>query len=64
MRLFTAFLGALTFATSAAAQSFSLHIETSQSQFRIGEAIGLKAVFEMTQATDVPHPGIRDGWSC
>jgi hypothetical protein len=51
----------LTFATSAAAQSFSLHIETSQSQFRIGEAIGLKAVFEMTQATDVPSPG-HPGW--
>jgi hypothetical protein len=55
------FLGALTIATSAAAQSFSLHIETGQSQFRIGEAIGLKIVFEMTHAADAPSSD-QPGW--
>jgi hypothetical protein len=51
---FTILLGALSIATGAPAQSFSLHIETpiNQSQFRIGEAIGLKLNFEMTHNTD------------
>jgi hypothetical protein len=63
MRLFTMLLGALIIATSAAAQSFSLHIETpfGQSQFRTGEAIGLKVVFEMTHDTDVPSTS-QPGW--
>ena len=54
-------LGALTIATSAAAQSFSLHIETGQAQFRAGEAIGLKVVFEMTPYADAPSPS-QPGW--
>jgi hypothetical protein len=47
MRLLTMLLGALTIATSAAVQSFSLHIEPAlgQSQFRIGEEIGLNSFF-------------------
>src|ERR1700684_3387111 len=60
MRLLTMLLGALTIATSAAAQSFSLHIETGPSQFRTGEAIDLKLIFEMTLDTD-SSPG-RQGW--
>jgi hypothetical protein len=60
MRLLTMLLGALTIATSAAAQSFSLHIETGQFQFRTGEAIGLKLIFEMTHDTGAP-PGSQ-GW--
>jgi len=63
MRLFTMLIGALAIATSAAAQAFSLHIETplSQSQFRIGEAIGLKLIFEMTHATDAASAS-QPGW--
>ena len=53
----------LIIVTSAAAQTVSLHIETSsgQSQFRIGEAIGLKATFERTLAPDAP-PADQPGW--
>jgi len=54
MRPLTMLLGALTIATSGAAQSFSLHMETNQSQFRTGEAIGLTLIFEMTHDTDAP----------
>jgi hypothetical protein len=61
MRLLTMLLGVLTIATSAAAQSFSLHIETGQSQFRTGEAIGLKLIFEMTHDADAPPAG-QPGW--
>jgi hypothetical protein len=63
MRLLTMLLGVLTIATStsAAAQSFSVHIETGQSQFRTGEAIGLKLIFEMTHDTDAPSPS-QPGW--
>src|ERR1700733_5122441 len=61
MRPLTMLLGALTIATSAAAQSFSLHIETGQAQFRAGEAIGLKVVFEMTPYADAPSPS-QPGW--
>jgi hypothetical protein len=61
MRLLTMLLGAFTIATSAAAQSFSLHIETGQSQFRTGEAIGMKLIFEMTHDTDAPSPS-ELGW--
>jgi hypothetical protein len=63
VRQFTMLIGALAIATSAAAQAFSLHIETplSQSQFRIGEAIGLKLIFEMTHATDAASAS-QPGW--
>jgi hypothetical protein len=63
MRLFTILLGALTIAFSAAAQSFSLQIETpfGQSQFRAGEAIGLKVVLEMTHDMDAPSAS-QPGW--
>jgi hypothetical protein len=37
--------------TNAAAQSFSLHIETGQFQLRIGEAIGPKLILETTHDT-------------
>ena len=62
MRLLTMLLGALTIATSAAAQSISLHIEPAlgQFQFRIGEEIGLKLAFEMRD-TDAPPAG-QPGW--
>lgn len=57
------FLGVFAIATCAAAQTFSLHIETrpGQSQFRVGEAIGLKAMFEMTPASDA-SPANQPGW--
>ena len=63
MRLLTMLLGSLTIATSVAAQSISLHIELAlgQSQFRTGEAIGLKLIFEMTHDTDAPPAG-QPGW--
>jgi hypothetical protein len=63
MRLLTMLLGALTIATSVAAQSISLHIEPAlgQSQFRIGEEIGLKLAFEMMNDTDAPPAG-QPGW--
>jgi hypothetical protein len=63
MRLLTMLLGAWTIATSVAAQSISLHIEPAlgQSQFRIGEEIGLKLVFEMMPGTDAPPAG-QPGW--
>lgn len=56
-------LAVFAIATSAAAQTFSLHIETSpdQSQFRIGEVIGLNVIFEMTPASDAP-PASQPGW--
>jgi hypothetical protein len=56
MRLFTVLLGTLTLASCGAAQSFSLHIETSQSQFQIGEAIGLHVIFEMTHDSGAISP--------
>jgi hypothetical protein len=61
MRLLTVLFGALTIATSSDAQSFSLHIETGQSQFRIGEAIGVKLIFEMTHDADAPSSS-QPGW--
>jgi hypothetical protein len=63
MRLLTMLLGALTIATSVAAQSISLHIEPAhgQSQFRIGEGVGLKLAFEMMHDTDAPPAG-QPGW--
>ncbi len=63
MRLLTMLLGALTIVTSVAAQSISLHIEPAlgQSQFRIGEEIGLKLAFEMMHDTDAPPAG-QPGW--
>ncbi len=46
MRLSKTLLGVLAVATGADAQVFSLHIETApgQSQFRVGEAIGLELI--------------------
>src|SRR6516165_9284509 len=63
MRLSRSLCGVFAIATTAAAQTFSLHIENppGQSQFRIGEAIGLKLIFEMTSASNAPPPG-RPGW--
>jgi len=62
MRLLTMLLGVLTIATSVTAQSISLHIEPAlgQSQFRIGEEIGLKLAFEMMHDTDAPPAGQPD----
>jgi hypothetical protein len=61
MRLSTILFAALVIVTSAAAQTVSLHIETSsgQSQFRIGEAIALKLIFEITPGSDAPPPSGR-----
>jgi hypothetical protein len=63
MPLLPMLLGALTIATSVAAQSISLYIEPSlgQAQFRIGEAIGLRLAFEMTHDTEAPLAG-QPGW--
>src|SRR6516162_4677847 len=63
MRLSRSLCGVFAIATTAAAQTFSLHIENppGQSQFRIGEAIGLWLVFEMSSASNAPPPG-RPGW--
>jgi hypothetical protein len=54
MRLLTMLLGVFTIATGVAAQAISLHLEPAlgQSQFRIGEEIGLKLAFEMMHDTD------------
>jgi hypothetical protein len=51
-------------AVSATAQTFSLQIEAlaGQSQFRIGEAIGLKLTFEMTAPGSDAPPANRPGW--
>lgn len=64
MRLSRVPFAVLVVVTSATAQTVSLHIETSsgQSQFRIGEAIGLKATFELTSASDAP-PADQPGWT-
>ena len=63
MRLFKTLLGVLAVASGADAQVFSLHIETApgQSQFRVGEAIGLELIVEMTLPIDAPSAGQR-GW--
>ncbi|MEP6715686.1 MAG: hypothetical protein ABJC09_08925 [Terriglobia bacterium] len=64
MRLLTRLPGALIIATSVAAQSVSLHIEPAavQSQFRIGEEIALKAVFEVIPGSDAPSAD-QPGWT-
>ena len=51
-------------AVGATAQTFSLKIETptGQSRFRIGEAIGLKLIFEMTAPGSEAPPANRPGW--
>ncbi len=65
MRLFKTLLGVLAVAAGADAQVFSLHIETApgQSQFRVGEAIGLELIFEMTHPAELHQPVSAAGWS-
>jgi hypothetical protein len=64
MRRCTIILGAFALAAGAAAQTFSLQLETlnGQSQFRIGEAIALKLIFKMTTPASDATPAIGPGW--
>jgi hypothetical protein len=64
MRLIAILLGASTVATSVAAQSISLRIEFApdQSQFRMGEEIGLKLAFETMRGADDPTSD-QPGWT-
>lgn len=59
MRLAAVFFGAFAITFAAGAQTFSLHIETvsGQTQFRIGEAIGLKGTLESMGIADTGPPG-------
>jgi hypothetical protein len=63
MRLRAVVPGVLVIVASAAAQTVSVHIESSpgKSQFRVGEAIGLTLSFELNDAPQAPDPN-KPGW--